>query len=666
MAKNWEGYKNLCALSQASWTEGLYIDPRIDFDLLSKHSAGLICNSACLSSVVNANLLHDRYDEAKKAVALFKDIFADDFHLEVMYHGIEAEGMIIPDIIKLSKEMSVKVIATNDCFVAGTMISTENGVIPIENISKGDYVITHKNRLGEVEFVNKRKVNKTFLVKTVLGTSAFETTAEHPILTVQRIGNTKFTQPNWKKCEDLTNNDYLLIHKKLHEDHVYKQKSEQKTIDIPEIIGDKYNSDIYGNYYITHQGFGGRDGKVKIPTTLKVCDELLFILGRYVAEGYCDCSSHQIGFAANCNEKHIQDRIEKYFAKFGVTSYRPEKNNDCKLVFTSKIFKALFTALCGIGAENKHLPSIGAVSYFAFSKSQMLKILAAYIEGDGHIAPKEGRASVICASTSRTLAYQISDVLQSFGFVSLPTVRNFAKTKHKNPKANPQKWLPLYVLHMSEIDIFDFLKMMGISKNKTRSTSVSRRKFIEIDDYFAIKVRNVTEFNEEKLVYNLQIAQDESFLANFYVVHNCHYCKKEHGSSQEILMCMSTSRCINDPKRLHFPYHEFYLKSAPEMAVIFGANPEFLTNTKLIADKVDAKDIFNNMTSGMRLPRYKIPPEFASPIDYVRHLANEGMKKLGWDKSPAHQERMQRELDDIRVAWENNKYDFATYFLISA
>lgn len=258
LAKNWEGWQNLCALSQKSWTEGLYIDPRIDFDLLYQHRNGLICNSACLSSVVNSNLLHDRYDEAKKAVAIFKDIFNEDFHLEVMYHGIDAEALIIPDVIKLGKEMNVPIFCSNDC----------------------------------------------------------------------------------------------------------------------------------------------------------------------------------------------------------------------------------------------------------------------------------------------------------------------------------------------------------------------------------------------------------------------HYCSKEQGLSQEILMAMSTSRCLHDPKHLHFPHHEFYLKSASEMGEIFGSHPSILHNTNMIADKIDEKDIFTNMTSGMRLPKYKIPPEFASPFDYVNHLAWEGMKKRGWDKSPPHVERLKMELADIKVAWENNKYDFATYFLI--
>ncbi len=114
LAKNWEGYQNLCALSESSWVDGFYNDPRIDMELLEKHNSGLICSSACLSSVVNSNLLHGRYDKAKKSVGLFKELFGDDFYLEVMFHGIDAERYIIPDIIKLSEDMNTKIIASND------------------------------------------------------------------------------------------------------------------------------------------------------------------------------------------------------------------------------------------------------------------------------------------------------------------------------------------------------------------------------------------------------------------------------------------------------------------------------------------------------------------------------------------------------------------------
>lgn len=115
LAKNFIGYKNLCTLSELSWVEGFYGDPRIDLNLLEQHSEGLMCSSACLSSVINSNLLHGRYDRAKKAASILKDIFNDDFYLEVMFHGIDAERYVIPDIIKLGKELNIKCVASNDC-----------------------------------------------------------------------------------------------------------------------------------------------------------------------------------------------------------------------------------------------------------------------------------------------------------------------------------------------------------------------------------------------------------------------------------------------------------------------------------------------------------------------------------------------------------------------
>jgi DNA polymerase-3 subunit alpha len=115
VAKNAEGYRNLCRLSQQSFTDGQLYDPRIDLNLLAEHSDGLICQSACLGSVINNNLLHARYDVAKRTASLFKDIFGRDFFLEAMYHGIDAEASIIPYILKLGKELDIPVICTNDC-----------------------------------------------------------------------------------------------------------------------------------------------------------------------------------------------------------------------------------------------------------------------------------------------------------------------------------------------------------------------------------------------------------------------------------------------------------------------------------------------------------------------------------------------------------------------
>ena len=114
IAKNYKGYQNLCALSQKSSLEGYYYDPRVDFELLDQHKEGIIATTACLSNIVNWNLLRDRYQEAKKAVGLFQDIFGEDYYLEMMFHGIDSQAKILPEIQRLSRDTGVKTIITND------------------------------------------------------------------------------------------------------------------------------------------------------------------------------------------------------------------------------------------------------------------------------------------------------------------------------------------------------------------------------------------------------------------------------------------------------------------------------------------------------------------------------------------------------------------------
>jgi len=146
--------------------------------------------------------------------------------------------------------------------------------------------------------------------------------------------------------------------------------------------------------------------------------------------------------------------------------------------------------------------------------------------------------------------------------------------------------------------------------------------------------------------------------------NDCHYIMKNQGESQEVLLCMSQQRCIKDPKRLKFGHMEFYLKSAQEMADIFGDIPHCLYNSKILAERIDTKDIEQNLFGGMRLPKFDIPVEYKNPYEYMSKLAWEGMKKVGWDKSEKHIDTLKMELGDIKVAYDSNNYDFSTYFLI--
>ena len=123
IAKNETGYKNLMYLSSMSYIEGFYYYPRINKKILKEHSEGLVCSSACLQGEVSWHLnLSDRnvkfgakgYERAKEVALEYKEIFGDDFYLEIMRHGIGDQRRIDDDILRIAKETGIKVIATND------------------------------------------------------------------------------------------------------------------------------------------------------------------------------------------------------------------------------------------------------------------------------------------------------------------------------------------------------------------------------------------------------------------------------------------------------------------------------------------------------------------------------------------------------------------------
>lgn len=121
-AKNKEGYENLMYLSSMAYLHGFYYKPRINKDILRLHSKGLVCSSACLQGEVAWHLNVGRnqkygargYEGAKEAALWYKEVFGDDFYIEIMRHGIGNQLDIEEGLLRLSKELDIKLIATND------------------------------------------------------------------------------------------------------------------------------------------------------------------------------------------------------------------------------------------------------------------------------------------------------------------------------------------------------------------------------------------------------------------------------------------------------------------------------------------------------------------------------------------------------------------------
>ena len=110
-----EGYRNLVQLVSTGYLEGFYYKPRIDKDLLARHSKGLICLSACLRGDIAEALLADRYEEAKRLAYGYADLFGKgNFYLELQDHQLEQDRKVLPQLYRLSQETGLPLVATND------------------------------------------------------------------------------------------------------------------------------------------------------------------------------------------------------------------------------------------------------------------------------------------------------------------------------------------------------------------------------------------------------------------------------------------------------------------------------------------------------------------------------------------------------------------------
>jgi len=115
LCENQEGYRNLLRLVSTGFLEGFYYKPRIDKDLLARHSKGLIALSGCLRGDINEALLADRYAEAERLAHDYADLFGkNNFFLEIQDHGLDQDKILAPQLAKLSQETGIPLVATND------------------------------------------------------------------------------------------------------------------------------------------------------------------------------------------------------------------------------------------------------------------------------------------------------------------------------------------------------------------------------------------------------------------------------------------------------------------------------------------------------------------------------------------------------------------------
>ena len=115
LCKNDVGYHNLIRMVSLSFTEGFYGKPRVDMELIESYHEGLIALSACLAGYIPRCLANDEYDTAKAYALKMQQIFGNDsFYLELQDHGIRLQKQVNRQLLRLSSETGIPVVATND------------------------------------------------------------------------------------------------------------------------------------------------------------------------------------------------------------------------------------------------------------------------------------------------------------------------------------------------------------------------------------------------------------------------------------------------------------------------------------------------------------------------------------------------------------------------
>ncbi|TYQ12977.1 UNVERIFIED_CONTAM: DNA polymerase-3 subunit alpha [Acetivibrio alkalicellulosi] len=154
LARNITGYKNLMKIVSIGFTEGFYYKPRVDMEILEQYSEGLIALSACLSGDIPKAILNGNYEKAREIALKYNDIFGSDyFYLELQSNGIEEQNIVNAQLIKLSNDTGIPLVATNDahyirrqdakaheillCIQTGKNINDENRM----RFSSDDYYI---------------------------------------------------------------------------------------------------------------------------------------------------------------------------------------------------------------------------------------------------------------------------------------------------------------------------------------------------------------------------------------------------------------------------------------------------------------------------------------------------------------------------------------------
>lgn len=652
IAYNEVGYKNLVRLSSWGWTKGFYRKPRVNYEQLLKHKEGLYFTSCCYNSEVGRAFDKHGEEAAFAMIERYIEMFGKEHYLlEIMLLDFEKQKPYDAFIIKAKEKYGLKLILTNDCFVKDTMIATNHGPKPIQDIIQNDLVLTHSGQFRRVIETNMRPLNgeKIYQVNATRGSYAFKATGNHPVYT----RDNSLSEWTWTSVDKLKKGQQIQLVRPNPED-IFSSE-DLMFIDLDKICGNNINKYYKQehNSYITYRGTDKRN-KVEVPRLFPITDDLLKVIGLYLAEGSV-YSKSEVSFATHIREEQERFLIVEYFSQFGINASNDVRGiNGMATRFSSVVFKSVLEFLCGKGSTEKYLPGLSGIR---FSSRQMAVIIQQYINGDGHHAVNKKYPSLMIPTTSLKLCEGVRLVLAAWGIPVARTERNYKNStfKHKNLNAVPENWNNLYVLNFSGKRLKALLKKLSGSD--------------ELFDFdFTAKVKSIKTTEYDGFVYNFQVETDETYTANGWAVHNCHYCQAEDSHFQRLMLMVQTGRTLNEIKTamdqdqmqdfFELQDSNLWMKSEEELNAKWEKDYKDIVPYEFFCEAKRTTVEICNQAKGIQLDRsLKLP---VLP-DADETLKEEVMRGFQWRGLPRSREYLDRIIEEYSLI---TRKGFSSYFLI--
>ena len=446
------------------------------------------------------------------------------------------------------------------CSPAGTSVLTNKGTQNIEEIKKGDKVITHNGNLKLVEGTTSRYFeDDLYNIKTISNLPLFVTKG-HRLFGVKV--NKRFTYltekdliPDWYSVETYSKGDLLAIPK------IKKDKEEINFIKITDFVDNLVEEDNHVFYkmskktngvnslnsiakycgctfqtvykILNSKNFNTKLGEkvrnycekinyktpepVKCLNKIDLTPDVMEFFGLYIAEGsLSDCS---FGICLHEDEKELQElsrRVsKKLFGNVEIDTRIRKNTKSCTVTVSSKVSVELLKNLFGKGALNKKIP------FELFNNKNINYLLKGYFKGDGCLVD-----GITAKTISKNLAYNVYHILNINGIFS--GIREQDPYLSFSDKVANKDGVVVGKHKQYTIRIYDqfkdlFFKFVGLDSYKYSENKTTRKQnFIkESDNYFFVPIEKVGKEKVSAKVFNLHIEDDESYVAEGYSSHNC-------------------------------------------------------------------------------------------------------------------------------------------------